>query len=525
LSLMRNIAFEEGSTLFDQVAEMEEDGDGYNMKIGMDWMVTQKTTFSLLGKVNNGNEFDINDNTTNISGDNMPEFDVLTVLTNGEENYSNYTYNTNISHKFNDNGLTLTFDADWSMYENTTFINYDNFFENIIGDEVADPFFLRNNQNTSIDIFASKIDLTVPVSEKFTLEIGGKVSMVETVNRTLFEYQDNEQWVNQTESSNDFMYNEDVWAAYINGSGSLGTFMIQGGVRMEHTKSEGESITLNEVVPRSYTDFFPSISVSRAINEKHNLSLTYSRRLERPNYKDLNPFENYLDQYTFEKGNPFLNPQYSNAFGLNYAMGRQLFVAINYSHTTDAITQVIEQFSAENKTFQTNQNLDDNNNLSLTLSAPRVWTEWWTSRLNYTTFYNSFKSAIPSGTLDNSSVAHMFNLNNELQLPGNWSMEVTGRYQTALTFGLFELDPQGSLDIGFSKSLLDNKANLKIGISDIFRTRNSKVVIDQDDINLIVNQRNDTRRVSVSFSYRFGNQKVKAARKRSTAAEEESGRI
>ena len=525
LSLMRNIAFEEGSTLFDQVAEMEEDGDGYNMKIGMDWMVTQKTTFSLLGKVNNGNEFDINDNTTNISGDNMPEFDVLTVLTNGEENYSNYTYNTNISHKFNDNGLTLTFDADWSMYENTTFINYDNFFENIIGDEVADPFFLRNNQNTSIDIFASKIDLTVPVSEKFTLEIGGKVSMVETVNRTLFEYQDNEQWVNQTESSNDFMYNEDVWAAYINGSGNLGTFMIQGGVRMEHTKSEGESITLNEVVPRSYTDFFPSISVSRAINEKHNLSLTYSRRLERPNYKDLNPFENYLDQYTFEKGNPFLNPQYSNAFGLNYAMGRQLFVAINYSHTTDAITQVIEQFSAENKTFQTNQNLDDNNNLSLTLSAPRVWTEWWTSRLNYTTFYNSFKSAIPSGTLDNSSVAHMFNLNNELQLPGNWSMEVTGRYQTALTFGLFELDPQGSLDIGFSKSLLDNKANLKIGISDIFRTRNSKVVIDQDDINLIVNQRNDTRRVSVSFSYRFGNQKVKAARKRSTAAEEESGRI
>ena len=65
-------------------------------------------------------------------------------------------------------------------------------------------------------------------------------------------------------------------------------------------------------------------------NKKHNLSFTYSRRLERPNYKDLNPFENYLDQYTFEKGNPFLNPQYSDAFGLSYAMGRQLFVAFKF---------------------------------------------------------------------------------------------------------------------------------------------------------------------------------------------------
>ena len=110
-------------------------------------------------------------------------------------------------------------------------------------------------------------------------------------------------------------------------------------------------------------------------------------------------------------------------------------------------------------------------------------------------------------------------------MPGSWSMEVSGKYQTAMTFGLFEIDPQGSLDIGLSKSLFDDKANLKIGVSDIFRTRNSKVIIDQDDINLIVNQKNDTRRVSVSFSYRFGNQKVKAARKRSPAAEEESGRI
>lgn len=525
LNLERNIPFEGGNTLFDQSADMEQGGDGYNVKLGMDWNLTDRTTVSVLGKINRGDENNVADNITEISGDNMPNFDLLTVITDGNEDYSTYTYNGNIAHKFNDKGLKLTIDADWSMYENEMLINYDNFFKDSEGNEVVDPFYLRNDQNTSIDIFASKIDLSIPVNEKLSLEIGGKVSMVETTNRTLFEYRDDEQWINQTERSNDFMYNEDVWASYINGTGSIGSFMIQAGLRMEHTESEGLSLTLDEAVPRSYTNFFPSVSVSKAINEKHNLSFSFSRRLERPNYKDLNPFENFLDQYTFEKGNPYLNPQYSNAFGLNYAMGRQLFVSVNYSRTTDAITEVIEQFSEQNQTFQTKQNLEAYNNASLTVSVPRVWAEWWTSRLNYTGFYNDFSSAIPSGTLDNSSLTHMFNLNNELSLPGNWAMEVSGRYQSEMTYGLFVIEPQGSLDIGFSKRLFDNRASIKIGIDDVFRTRNSKVIIDQDDIDLIVDQRNDTRRVSVNFSYSFGNQKVKAARKRRTAAEEESGRI
>ena len=104
-------------------------------------------------------------------------------------------------------------------------------------------------------------------------------------------------------------------------------------------------------------------------------------------------------------------------------------------------------------------------------------------------------------------------------------MEVSGNIQTGLVFGLFELDPQGALDFGFSKRLMDNKASLRFNVNDVFRTRVSEVRIMQDDINLLVDQVNDTRRASVNFSYSFGNQKVKAARKRKTAAEEEAGRI
>jgi hypothetical protein len=526
LDLMRNIPFEGGLTSFNQSANMVETGDGYNLSLGMDWNISKNTSISFLAKRNDGGGENTNDNTTHVSGDNAPAFNTLKVSTIGNEDYNRQNYNANINHKLNDSGLELSFDIDYNMYGNKDLVNYDNFYLDTNNEEVDAPYYLRNNRRTDIDIFASKLDLTVPISDKVNLEFGTKISMVDTDNSTIFDFQDsNGNWVDQLDRSNDFTYSEDVMAAYINGSSSIGSFMIQAGLRMEHTKSEGNSITLDKSVPRSYTNFFPSFSISKSINESHNLSATFSRRLERPNYKDLNPFENYLDQYTFEKGNPFLNPQYTNAYGLNYSLGRKLFVALNYSHTTDAITEVIEQVSAENKNYQTSQNLDDFNNMSITISAPKVWTEWWVSRLNYTGFYTDFKSAIPSGTLSNQKFTNMVNLNNELQIPGGWNLEISGRYQGKLTFGLFEIDPQGSLDFGLSKSVLNGKGNVKLNVSDIFRTKNSDVRIDQDDIDLFVSQTNDTRRVTLNFSYRFGNDKVKAARKRSTAAEEESGRI
>ena len=525
LNLLRDIPFDGGSTLFDQASTMDEEGDGYNAKIGMDWNITDQTTLSLLAKRNAGDELDLNENTTNISGDNAPLFSVLDVLGTGDENYERNTYNANITHKLNDKGLKLTLDTDVSQYSNDDQLNYDNFYKNEAGEEIAEAFYLRNMQDTEINIFASTADLEIPVNDKLNLETGIKFSKVASENSTRFEHQEFGEWVNDNNRSNTFMYDEEIYAVYLNGSGALGSYQLQGGLRLEHTESEGRSITLSTEVPRSYTNLFPSISVSKSYNEKHNLSFSYSRRLERPNYRSLNPFEDYLDQYTFEKGNPFLNPQYSNAFGLNYMMGRSLFVAINYSRTTDAITEVIEQISSENKTFQTEQNLDGFNNFSLTLSAPKIWTETFTSRFNYTTFYNDFKSAIPSGTLDNQNLAHMFKIDNEIQLPNGWNAEVSAEYQTKLQFGLFQVDPQSSVDLGVSKRFMDGKAKFKMGVTDLFYTSNSKVSILQDDINLVVDQMRDSRRVTISLSYSFGNQKVKAARKRRTATEDEQGRI
>jgi len=527
LGLVRNINYLEGTTVFDQNSDMREEGDGYNLKLGTDWYISDKSTLGFLVKRNKGDEQDFNDNTTSITGDNMPDFEQLVVDADGNGEYLSNTYNINFSQKLSDDGMKLTLDADYSDYRNDQDFVYGNFFQDNNGSELLDPYFLRNNQKIDIDIFATTADLTIPISETVNLETGLKLSQVTTESNTKFESQIMDRtWVLEPLRTNDFIYNEDVYAGYINGSFAIASVMVQAGLRIEHTESKGVSMTTGSNVPRSYTNSFPSLSLSKQFGEKHNVSLSFSRRLERPNYKKLNPFEDYLDQYTFQKGNPFLNPQYSNSIGLNYAIGNSLFIAANYSHTTDAITEIIEQNSATNTTFQTNDNLDDTHSGSLTVSAPKVWTEWWTSRLNATGFYNDFASVLTDGSnLKNSSFGAQFNLNNEIQLPAGINMEVSGSYQTRLVYGQLTIDPQGSLDFGFSKRLFDGKGNIKLSVSDALLTSNNDVFIDQNNVNLFVTQVNDTRRVTVNFSYNFGNQNVKSARRRKTSSSDESGRI
>lgn len=522
--LLRKIPFQNEITSFDQETNMTQNGTGLGFKLGADYSLSKNTDLSILAKYRPSEEDGSAGTITNISGANKPTFDILNVVANNTEDTDQQTYNANITHRFNAKGLQLSLDSDIGKYSNEDMYHYNNFYKNKQDEEVAQPFYLRNQQKTEIDIFATKLDLSIPLHEKFNLEVGSKYSKVDTRNTTLFEFKENENWINQTNRSNDFMYSEEVYAGYLNFNTSLGQYMIQGGLRLEHTDSEGHSLTLDTKVPREYTDLFPSVSISRMIGQ-HNISATYSRRLERPNYRALNPFEQYLDEYTFEKGNPFLNPQYSQSFGLNYMMGRALFVAINYSKTTDAITEVIEQISDENKTFQTEQNLDSYENYSITLSAPKVWSDWWTSRANLTGFLNDFQSNIPSGELNNQKFSYVASLNNEIKLPSAWNMELNGQYQSKITFGLFEIDPQFSLDLGLSKKVLNNRGKIKIGVSDILYTSNSPVRIMQDDIDLRVNQDRDSRRVRITFTYNFGNQKVKGAKRRKTATSEEQGRI
>ena len=356
--------------------------------------------------------------------------------------------------------------------------------------------------------------------------MGAKSSFVETDNDIEFLTRGEGDWSVDPTRSNQFVYQEDIHAAYLNFNTQFKGFNIQLGLRSEYTVSDGNSVTLNQQVKRDYLDFFPSASLSHSIKETHNLSYSYSRRIDRPTYQDLNPFIYFLDQYTFGKGNPFLQPQYSNSFAVSYGFKNKFFLTASYSHTKNAMTEILEQDDATRTTFQTNVNLSTFNNYALNFSLPLVVAEWWSLRVNATGFINQFDSPfMKTGQINNEQFTYRINANNNFNLPGDIQGEISGYYQSKLVYGIFEIEPRYVLDMGVSTPILNGKGKLKFNVNDVFNMNVNRVAVNQDNIDVTVRNKFESRRAYLTLSCNFGNANVKPQRRRRTATSEEQNRV
>ncbi|MGY0035606.1 outer membrane beta-barrel family protein [Pedobacter sp. NJ-S-72] len=265
--------------------------------------------------------------------------------------------------------------------------NYINTFYTADGNFLKDGLAYRNNGPTSINIKAIKIDYTLPVNQRFKLDAGIKIASVKSDNDYVYENNVKGDWIFDATKSNRFLYDEKVSAAYTTLNITLGKTSIQGGLRAEHTNSTGNSITTNQLTEKKYTDLFPSLLFTRNFNADHVLNLSYSRKINRPNYQKLNPFIFYQDQYTYNQGNPNLKPEYSNNLEANYLFKQKYSVALSYSHTKDVINEILMQNEETKSLYQTILNFTSSDLFTLVFGFPVTITNWWNVHNNVTMFY------------------------------------------------------------------------------------------------------------------------------------------
>ena len=143
-------------------------------------------------------------------------------------------------------------------------------------------------------------------------------------------------------SANHFVYDEKIDAGYVNLNKDYKNTSVQLGLRAEYTSSSavGDSMNVVKSIPQHYFDLFPSLFINHTFNDKNEINFTYRRRIDRPQYDNLNPFVYHLDPYTYQKGNPYLQPQYTNNFEFNYTYNKSLNISLGYSRTTDVITEI-----------------------------------------------------------------------------------------------------------------------------------------------------------------------------------------
>lgn len=355
------------------------------------------------------------------------------------------------------------------------------------------------------------------------MELGFKVSDVKTDNDLEAQKLDGSDYINDVSRTNRFIYTEKINAGYVNLSRSFKKLSVQLGLRAENTISNGNLITTNQIVDRNYLDFFPSLFLNENLSDNHTLGFSYSRRIDRPSYDNLNPFVYYLDQYTYGQGNPFLKPQYTQSFELNYAFKKTYNVSVSYSHTRDVMTEVL--LTVGKASYSTQLNLQSQNSYNVNINAPFTFTKWWSGNVNLNGFYLGFKSdSLLGGNYSKGRVAFEVKALQNFTIGKGFKAELSSNYQSSLIYGLFLVKPQYSNDVGISKSFANKKANLKFSVSDIFNTRRNDVTSKYENVNIDIHQKGETRIALLTFTYNFGNSKI-AARNHKSGAESEKSRV
>jgi len=513
INVLRNTVTSSLTSSFNQNFDRTTTGVAYMGKVGADYYASEKTVFGLMidanaiiNELSNYSRTFINEirpaasTTTSV---NQQAFSTSPI--------GNVTANFNIRHDFNKEGSNLTFDADYVGFNNKKDENFDAQYvdhANVLTRTTA----LTNRIDAKIDVYGAKSDFTYSISKTLKLETGIKSSYVVTHNN--FTSSD-------IFNSNNFIYKENINAIYTSIAKDWSKWQIQLGLRAEHTHSNGHSVTSQKEVDRNYVSLFPTLFINQAIAKNQNIRYSYSRRVDRPNYQQLNPFVFYMDPFALDEGNPYLKPQFTHNFEMGYSF-KEASLSLTYSDTRDLITQISQQNDSTRIISVIRKNLGRAQNYSANLYVPISVAKFWKMQNNVSLYFNKFDdNNLEGAAFTANKLAYNLNSSQSFTLPKDFALEVSCWLNSPRVNGVEETTiTQWALNAGLQKSVWNKKLKIRLGMDDIFLTNRWEGKLQYQNINMRVVNKYLSRRASFTVNYNFGNQNVKSARNRNTATED-----
>ncbi|WP_286861539.1 MULTISPECIES: TonB-dependent receptor domain-containing protein [Sphingobacterium] len=505
---------------FNQKSTLDEDERNHSYRFGVEQKTSSRNTLTLQFNGSNNTEYNDNDSRTNI-GTTVSAYDtILSSSSSFKELFDRYSANLNNEFRIDSNGRKLTVDLDWSKFRSNKRVTYRNEYFDADMKSVAPLENERSRMPIGIDIYVAKFDYEHPLSKKSKLEMGGKYSNVKSDNDLLFEkLQKDFVWINDPTRTNHFVYKEQIVAGYLDYNTSIGQWSLKAGVRGEYTMSDGNSLTKSKRVKRDYFQLFPNANLTYSLNENHILSIGYTRKVTRPNYRQLNPFDYYIDKLTFERGNPYLNPQFSNEFTLNYTLLQRYNVTLGVNDVKDAIVESMGQDSVRGETWVVRENLGRNLTSYLNLNIPVTVFKIWSMNNNITGIYFDFDGMISGIPIRRKSFLLQANSMHNLKLSKSLMANVNLRYFSPFKYSVYDLEGRWDMEVGATKTFKDQRSSLKLAVSDLFNTGNQNLVTTFGQFDSQIRQHQDRRIIRLTYSYKFGNLKNNY-RKKDTSNEE-----
>lgn len=381
----------------------------------------------------------------------------------------------NYRRSFEGKSHELTFDAYYSSFslENETDIRYT--FMNADGTlRLPNPLVQNMTNDNIVDTYVLQTDYVLPIGSEMKLESGAKATLRHfdsDYEMKVFDYSQSV-WSKDSNSSNNFRFNENVYSVYSMLSGNVDKFGYQIGLRGEYSDTRGELLNNSFDFEKNYLDFFPSLSLSYSINQSNQIQFSYSSRVDRPSIWGLNPFVDKSDPNSYRAGNPDLKPIYTDSYELSYSKfigSHSITPTLFVRSVSDIITMYSRYDSLENRIYHTYMNYSDGIAYGLDLSYQARLNEFINLGANLSYYKDEVEVNNPTmGKYSKENYSWNGRMNISVSYPKGFMFQVFANY-TPKT-----ITPQGSrfenysVDFAARWDFFENKASLVFKCNNIF---------------------------------------------------------
>ncbi|HEX9957209.1 MAG TPA: outer membrane beta-barrel family protein, partial [Fibrella sp.] len=510
------------TTYFDQVATGNFEALGPPaVRVGTDYAINDRHSIGVMGYVNTNLAH--SDFLTDTYIGNAPNQPSLFIKADNytTSRFTNYTTNLHYLGKLDTSGTTLSADLDYVQISNPVRSDFYNYYDSLASSRPVRSDFLFTDINSGYTIYSAKVDYTHPLSRGRKLEMGAKASRVLSDNNALFYLNNGEVPTLDLNRTNHFYYREHIFAAYVNWNTKIGErYKVQAGLRAEQTLSNGQLLTTGQVTDRTYLSLFPTLFVQQKVSANYDINYSYSRRIQRPNYGNLNPFISYRDPYTWIQGNPYLRPQYTHAFSMTHSFKKTYNMVLSYQLHRDVIAELPMLDTEKATTVYYTGNVNDGHNISLTGIIPIKISKRWESSNTLVMSYSRFNTVVNQESLVNARLFYMIQSNQMIQLPFDLRAEVNGVYRGPAAYGLYQIGSQWAINLGLKKSFFAKKLDISLNANDLFKTQRIRATTNiEGNINEF-DQYFRTRTLGLTVRYNFSRGQKVDERRRSNSLEE-----
>ncbi len=513
---IRNTIYDDTVVTIDQYRDGTDLNESHMLKLGLDLYLNPKNTlgFSITGNLGRRervgfikyNEYD------NI--DSLNSF--WTRDTYDPTNRRSLDFNLNYLHKFKQAGHNFTIDLNQSIGDNVAEgFYFEQYFDSLL---VPEEFpereqLVYDNRN---NFFVGMFDYTNPIKKNMKIEAGAKATIrniYEDSYNEAFDY-DSAVFVPNDSLNNTFKYNEQIYAVYGIWSHTIKErFGYQVGLRLEQAFTSPELINTNEVYVNNYFSWFPSLHLSYKLGEKknHEISLSYSKRINRPRMRALNPFPNYSDPLNIRKGNPYLNPEYIHSAELGYALYSKKFTftgSVYFRYMTDMIQRVlvVEDGGVNVRTWS---NVDNGFNFGVETVMILKPFKWWRMNVSFNLFQVIFQdNSNTESDLNNEGLGWSVKFSSSMYFfKKTTEVQVNANYSAPRPISQGTIKARWNVDFAAKQWFLNRTLAVGIRVSDIFNTLQFEIEYSEANQQNYTKFKWETRRFYVNLTWRFGNLK------------------